>query len=887
MTCKNASHRLIKNEHQSKLPAGVTITGKIDCVDPSSINERFYDDGTYLKPCTENCLICDVSGCLKCDPNLALVDRGCKTASLVDYSLKQFYDPESTWTFNVRIILVDYPEVTDPVYQEFEKSMLNYQNKFKATLTETGEELQLNITKTGQKNQFLMRVNLPPIEQSKIKRGQKYKLTVQSYSESLNPNFVSRTRFYNLKQKLKEGFEVEILKVSNEPLKSTAGSIANFSKALGGSSTSADVAEGTGLVFMMLSGGKGGVIMKFSQYLKLIKRVKLIGEFLGISLQAFVEALSGGKEKKDYIKAVEEGEGNKRRTLEVSLTENQQLKIEEASNGSQNKLDRFVISVFFEGPFMIKTILYQISWLLKLIGVMILSNMKKSGKVVKWKLNYLKYQRKVHFMLMMSGVMDFYFFSTRILLHRRNSGLGWLVKTVCAVTLSLMTLDLMQMIMITLTVKHEPKSEEKTIAKKNSFAKEVGNTLNNNPIQSLSNQAKNNASIHEGTTQRLNPPEEKESNRNNNPSINPRRNQIMVHPSASILKRQKSKLFMKKKFDSKEKMTKTIFNKNQERKDDQNFKKQIEESNISPLARHLQRQKVNKGEIAPNEVRERQINQPNFNRNSDKHKTRATREPATIIKNEKEEVLRKKLFINHKKTIEYNSRDLSIEQFVKSILVDDPKAYESPLCLLNNCFNVIHLAIFQVLIPALPHAPEVLLALLILLEIISVLFTLIPLLFTFRFLPWVEISEKMLRFVFMAGFFAICFIISVTGDGRQQPFNQNLQSYGMLLLLVGVIANYLTTFIKVVMMVVKSAKTYLSKRKQKRKTDDEKLYQEQRGLIFYSEDDLGEEESKDVGFVIDLEGLDIEGLQRNQGLSFEEQLGNQNTKKLIQLLRRI
>ena len=222
----------------------------------------------------------------------------------------------------------------------------------------------------------------------------------------------------------------------------------------------------------------------------------------------------------------------------------------------------------------------------------------------------------------------------------------------------------------------------------------------------------------------------------------------------------------------------------------------------------------------------------------------------------------KRSFVNHHKTIAYNSRDRNIEEFAKAMLIDNPKAYESPLCLLNNCFNVIHLAIFQILIPALPHAPEVLLVLLVLLETIFFLLTLIPLVFRFRFLSWVEISEKVLRFFFMAGFFSICLIISLKGDGRQHPVSKTLQSYGMLVLLIGIILNFLMTFIKAVISVIQTAKVLLTKKKTKKKSEEEKLYDEQRGLIFYSEYDLSKNR-KGIGSTAGLNDWDNEDSFRN------------------------
>ena len=48
------------------------------------------------------------------------------------------------------------------------------------------------------------------------------------------------------------------------------------------------------------------------------------------------------------------------------------------------------------------------------------------------------------------------------------------------------------------------------------------------------------------------------------------------------------------------------------------------------------------------------------------------------------------IFINHQKTLKYNSRNMAIEEFARSMLLPDPRSHQSPLCRLNNFFNLLH-----------------------------------------------------------------------------------------------------------------------------------------------------------------------------------------------------
>ena len=203
--------------------------------------------------------------------------------------------------------------------------------------------------------------------------------------------------------------------------------------------------------------------------------------------------------------------------------------------------------------------------------------------------------------------------------------------------------------------------------------------------------------------------------------------------------------------------------------------------------------------------------------------------------------MKPKLAINHKKTIWYNSRNLAIEKFGRSMLLDDPHIYESPILLPNNLFNVYHLTVLQLLILSLPHSPTLCLALLVLSELLFMLLTVLPYWKHIKFISSLEFWSKVVRFVCMTGFFGVCLLIRITSPEEYQPVSQTLQNIGIMLISAGVLTTYLFTVIKLFLLVKTLLKEYLNKKKNKEKEVVEDLTKEQRGLIFYKEE---EEEKK-------------------------------------------
>ena len=198
-----------------------------------------------------------------------------------------------------------------------------------------------------------------------------------------------------------------------------------------------------------------------------------------------------------------------------------------------------------------------------------------------------------------------------------------------------------------------------------------------------------------------------------------------------------------------------------------------------------------------------------------------------------------KLFIDHKKTIDFNQRNIQVESFVKHYLQNHPKSFTHRLCLVSNILNVLHIALVQICIASLPHSPRTLLGLLMVLEVLFCLLTLIPYCFHHKFISLVELLSKTMKSLCIGGFFVVCIIISHSSDPRVDlPVNGTVQSIGMVFIALGICFTYIFTIIKIIKLVIKNLKERSKNKKKGQKNKNklkgnEDLTQIQRGLIFY------------------------------------------------------
>ena len=432
------------------------------------------------KPCsTPGCSVCDNNDvCLGCDPGFNLKDKNCiklegsskndqpdsegKTRKDVDYLIRQVYDSESKYIFNMELTLEDQTGLDQETSSEIQKSILTNQTgvqpAFKVNLPQKEGKYSLKITKSIDGNKFHLRITLD--DTTAVKIGDKLDLIVESSDKVLDPKGTDPSHIYYLTKKTTK-IEVEVFKLDNKNLEGARRAVGSITSTA--NQVTSPTTLGLSLAFTILSDDPDNVFLMMNQFLTLIKRIKLVGIFFGGSLETFIELVGAGNKRKP-TEATGQGTEPGRRRLEISLAENERPFIDDQSNASHNKLDLYEQSIFFEGPFMIKTIIYLVSWVFKVVGVILLRNMIKKGEVTKGKIKFLKFQRKIHHMLLMASMMDTYFFCPRILLHRKFKGLGIPVKLVCTIHLTLTTIDILHIIIIGMSLKKvEKSSEEKEI----------------------------------------------------------------------------------------------------------------------------------------------------------------------------------------------------------------------------------------------------------------------------------------------------------------------------------------------------------------------------------------------------------------------------------------
>ena len=714
-------------------------------------------------------------------------------------------------------------ESPESVLDEVETTILGSRDLFQAFNAKTSKELTLKVKKHPHQNQFILRIALD--NTTGLKVGDKMDINIKSKRAALNPK--SYKEGSSTLSELISGtrtIEVEVFKLGVTEANPVSVALSNMTSTA--SESSAPVSMSLGILAMFVSIDPNGVFMKFNQYLDLIKRLKYIGAFLGVDLEAFIESMSGRRKKREVTET-----SDNQRVLEVSVAENQREKVEGEESLSQNKVSSFEVSLFFEGPFMIKSILYDVSWLCKLLGMFIFYRMWIATKAVKWKLIFLKYQKKIHFIVFLSSISDILFFGTRIILHRRNSRTGLAVKSLCGANISLISIDLLEMLVVTLRTTYEPGEGDLPHKNKKSKMKAENVDFLNSSEKRPTKSPRNKFSSFSNRAQiRLNH-NKSDKTIEGSSAKKPKRsvnllNRMWRKPKKSSI--NLSRKFFKGWSKKNKKMNNNLNNHNK------NSKKGSPKGSY-PLSDSFNQTHRLKAVVS------------SFR---GKYKRKSHRislfDKKQTIDDEIQEVTQEKA-IHHQLTLHYNRRNHEIENFAKSMIKNEPNSYTSSLSLLYNYFNVVHLALLQVLIPALPHSPVILVALLIAIEALFLLLTLIPYFTHSRFLNCFELFTKIFKFVFMMAFLVTCFIISYqSGGGRKLPISKNLQSFGIIAIVAGIIVYYLVTVVKIILMVVTATRSFLAKKSSKKEIDANKKEHccpnqsfieekpEREGLIFYT-----------------------------------------------------
>ena len=585
-----------------------------------------------------------------------------------------------------------------------------------------------------------------------------------------------------------------------------------------------------GAILNIFSLDKRGSVMKLNLFIGLLRRLKLIGIFLGRDLEIFMSAASG-EEPEISLPPPQEANASDERLLQTQGTVNKQTRLAYESNGYKNKMDRFKVSLFLEGGYLIKTIVYDISWLLQVLGLILLKSMSSRNEVSICSLKFLKYQRKIHLIVMLVTMMDIYFYGARILLHRRLSKKSILTKLIAGINITLMTLDLLLSFTSTLILRNKEMSSLSKKAKIENPQKETrkgGQTTNRSllgpetrrdgrmdseaqVLNSKADQGSMGSALHKQTFQL------DSVNRQQGVSINLvnklkefnkeqdldrwfiRKTQNSKLPNKTKRKKKKSKDGVKKKrrerrrFDGR---THSEVHDRRKKLERENRLKKEEKNKLEVEQRDFQ----NQGLIKKEQDRERRLV---------KTRRRQTKIQTTIP-------------IDHKKTIALYKNNLEVQIFSKSAIINDKKSFEYSVMNLYNLLEVFKLSIFQVSIASLPFSPTILLCILIHLEAAFYLTTLLPFLCWHRFIGWFEFITMTLKSVSLGGFLTTCFIISATSKRELRPVSNRLQNTALTFLYFAIAIFYIVELTRLIRMFCGLFKKFTNKKTKKVNQKSEK-----------------------------------------------------------------
>ena len=703
----------------------------------------------------------------------------------------QFFDPKSPHTFNLKIVLEELENISQRTYQEFSKSIIQHEDKIKIEIPSISSGLSIAVSQVeNNPNQYLLRVT--PKNITSLSVGDRLLMRIQSFSRSLDPPRTGLPFLYTLIQKNID-LEVEVFKLKKIELNPRVKSLAEVGETT--NQVSESLSLGLGVALTLMSHDPEGVFLKFNQFLTLLKKLKLIGMFFGSSLNEFIEIVCGGERttqsgSSSTKRGSSQGGTSQRRTLEVSLNENDKIRISEESAGSNSKLDIYSEQIFLEGPFMIKNILYTVSWVAKLLSLTLLLGMDKADKIKPWKLKLLKHHRKIHFIVVMSASMSIFFTGSRILLHRRNTFWGAIVKAYCCLNLSLLTLDLLEICTISMNLQYERQEGENE--------EEVGEE----DLSAKRGKHKTHGKEEEEVAQ----------------------DQRMGQDRGEI--GDKIKLGQEKVLQKSRNAV------NQTPQPILKFKYSRQNRRADRMEKNSKGQRVEEvRDLGPKSLQE-----PSFQSQST---------PKLIRCGENETGNRTlKLLINYQKTMNYNKRNMAVEEFARKFIKNKKKGYDSKLILLGNWINIVHLGMMQVSVVSLPNCPTVLILVLLSIELVMTTLRLFPYFRGYSCFKIIKVAHQLAQSFCLSGFYLICLIIRLQSPEKQdRPVNQNLQSWGMIFISLGIFFTYLFNLVEMGAIVIDLAKKKLTKNKSK-KSEKNDLTKEKRGLIFYTdkkEDDVGSE----------------------------------------------
>ena len=254
----------------------------------------------------------------------------------------------------------------------------------------------------------------------------------------INPYGGSQTERATNTEKIfvyKKGFSTQVFskfsplvvdKAKLESATGVGGAIGSFSSFAGSGTQLASVAS------VVFSVDPSGILLKFSQILKLFSRLRLVNISYGVYLEGFLDSIGDMFDKK-YDKKSESTQ--KAASSRRSLQEKKFIDVEAAyKNGWKGKFEEKGIPMMLIARINQQQLfMFLGSWLLRIIFNIIFWQMRVKKYVKPWLLSLVRLQRKLHFIIFNSTVLDILFYGTRTILHSKQSSIPWvwILSVIC------------------------------------------------------------------------------------------------------------------------------------------------------------------------------------------------------------------------------------------------------------------------------------------------------------------------------------------------------------------------------------------------------------------------------------------------------------------------
>lgn len=200
-------------------------------------------------------------------------------------------------------------------------------------------------------------------------------------------------------------------------------------------------------LFVIESGDPTGALLKFNQFISLVHRFKFINIWYGEKLDPFLNRLGRWDSYKEnvYRKKVLGLEYVERRRI-LEFNENYEKEILDKEKSFKGKFNRFLEDFNFNLVVKIKETFYLVLWILHLFSLRTLKLLKEKQEICsEKKLKFFRFVKKIRFLLLNSSVLDFFFYGTRFILHRKiDSLLTGLIFTLVFLIFSLKIYDIIE-----------------------------------------------------------------------------------------------------------------------------------------------------------------------------------------------------------------------------------------------------------------------------------------------------------------------------------------------------------------------------------------------------------------------------------------------------------